>query len=214
MIVPIAVVIYLIAYLYGSFSSARVIAKSFRALNIYKVGSGLADTENIYTNISKSMGVLVAALDLCKAYLFLLLIEFILRLIDKQLPIMDISILYSPNLMLIYGIGMLMGHCLPFTHHFRGGRGIFTYMGFFAYFAFLPMFITVVLAWVLVVRFRQIRFAQFTIVILPVILFQFFFYLTDWYKPHLPTYFNSILIVNALLMGVLNYFVSKRLGEI
>jgi len=213
MILLVAALLFLIAYLYGSYSTARIIAKNFRSLNIYKVGTGLADTENIYTNISKPMGVLVGAIDLSKAYLFLLVVEFILRLLDMHSHFLDISILYSPNLMLLYGIGMLIGHCLPVTHRFRGGRGIFTYMGFFAYFAFLPMVITAAVAVVLVMRFKQIRFAQYTIVILPVILFQFFFYLTNLYQGSLPPYFNSILIVNAFLMGGLNFVVSKRLGE-
>lgn len=214
MIILMAALIFLVAYFYGSFSTARIITRSFRSLNVEKVGTGLADTENIFTHISKPMGMLVGALDLSKAYLFLLVIEFILRMLDKQNGFLDISILYSPNLMLAYGIGMLLGHCLPMNHHFRGGRGIFTYMGFFAYFAFLPMFITAILATVLVMRFKQIRFAQYTIVILPVVLFQFFFFLTTWYRADLPIYFNTILMVSAVLMGILNFAVSKRLGEI
>jgi len=208
-----APLIFVIAYLYGGFSTARVIAKSFRSLNLDKVGTGLSDTENIYSNISKSMGILVGALDLSKAYLFLLLVEFLLRWLDMSSSYLDISLLYSPNLMLVYGVGMLMGHCLPLVHHFRGGRGIFTYMGFFAYYAFLPMLITAILAMILVLRFRQIRFAQYTIVILPVVLFQVFYYATPMYQGDLPVYFNSILIANAVLMGVLNFLVSKRLGE-
>ncbi|HCM16177.1 MAG: glycerol-3-phosphate acyltransferase [Candidatus Cloacimonadales bacterium] len=213
MIFMVAALLFLIAYLYGSYSTARIIAKNFRSLNIYKVGSGLADTENIYTNISKPMGVLVGAIDISKAYLFLLVVEFVLRILDMNSNFLDISVLYSRNIMLLYGIGMLIGHCLPVAHHFRGGRGIFTYMGFFAYFAFLPMIITATVASVLVIHFKQIRFAQYTIVILPVVLFQLFYYLTDLYQPNLPPYFNSILIVNAFLMGGLNFVVSKRLGE-
>jgi glycerol-3-phosphate acyltransferase PlsY len=214
MIILLAAFIFLIAYFYGGFSTARMITRSFRSLNVEKVGTGLADTENIYTHISKPMGLLVGALDLSKAYLFLLVVEFLLRRLDLNSANLDFSILYSPNLMLAYGIGMLLGHCLPMNHHFRGGRGIFTYMGFFAYFAFLPTLITAFLALILVMRFKQIRFAQYTIVILPVVLFQFFFHLTTWYLGDLPVYFNLILMVSAVLMGILNFAVSKRLGEI
>ena len=213
MIYLFALLISILSYFYGCFSTARIITKSFRSLNIYRVGTGLADTENIYTNISKSMGILVGALDLSKAYLFLLVVEFLLRMLDQNSSYLELGVLYSPNLMLAYGIGMLLGHCLPYSHQFRGGRGIFTYMGFIAYFAFVPMLITVFLALILITRFHQIRFAQYTIVILPVVLFQLFYYLFDWYKPDLPVYFNSILIVTAILMGVLNFLVSKRLGE-
>ncbi|MCD8481034.1 MAG: glycerol-3-phosphate acyltransferase [Candidatus Cloacimonetes bacterium] len=82
MIVAIAVLIFLLTYFYGGFSTARVIAKGFRSLNIYKVGTGLADSENIYTNISKPMGILVGALDVVKAYLYLELVHFVLMLLE------------------------------------------------------------------------------------------------------------------------------------
>ena len=146
----IAILIFILAYLYGGFSTAQVIAKSFRSLNVFKVGTGMADTENIYSNISKPMGLLVGAIDLSKAYLFLMVVEFILRLLGNAASFAEFSILYNPTLMMVYGVGMLIGHCLPVTHHFRGGRGIFTYMGFFAYFAFSPVFFTAILAMILV----------------------------------------------------------------
>ena len=71
MIYLIAAGIVVLAYLYGCFSTARIVAKGFRSLDIYKVGTGLADTENIYANISRPLGVLVGALDMAKAYLFM-----------------------------------------------------------------------------------------------------------------------------------------------
>lgn len=203
-----------LSYLYGCLSTARIISKSSRSLNIYKVGSGLADTENIYSNISKPLGVLVGALDAAKAYVFLLVVEMLLSLWNRSGSITGIALLYQHNIMLLYGLGMLIGHCLPFTNHFRGGRGIFTYMGYIAYFAFYPMLITAIIAWILVVKFKQIRFAQYLIVILPVIIFQIFYSLIPSYRNELPTYFVPILLGIALLMGVLNIIVSKKLGEI
>ncbi|MCB5286524.1 MAG: glycerol-3-phosphate acyltransferase [Candidatus Cloacimonetes bacterium] len=209
----IAILIFSLAYLYGGFSTAQVIAKGFRSLNIYRVGTGLADTENIYSNISRSMGLLVGAIDISKAYLFLMVVEFVLRLLSNVTSFADFSTLCSPTLMMVYGVGMLIGHCLPLTHHFKGGRGIFTYMGFFAYFVFLPVFITAILAMILVWKFKQVRFAQYTIVILPVILYQIFYHTIPWYRKELPPFFTGILIGTAFFMGLLNIIVSKRLGE-
>ncbi len=206
-------VILILSYLYGCLSTARIISKSSRSLNIYKVGTGLADTENIYSNISKPMGVLVGALDAAKAYVFLLVVEMLLSLLDRSGAVSGVSALYLHNVMLLYGLGMLVGHCLPYTNHFRGGRGIFTYMGFIAYFAFYPMLITSVIAWILVVRFKQIRFAPYLIVILPVILFQVFYSLLPSFRSELPPYFVPIMLGVALLMGILNIIVSKNLGE-
>jgi len=207
-------VILCLSYLYGSFSTARIVTKSFRSLDIYKVGTGLADTENIYTNISKPMGVLVGALDAAKAYLFLLVVEMLLRLIDHTGAIRGIAPLLQPYILLLYGVGMLIGHCLPFTNNFRGGRGIFTYMGFVAYFIFYPTLITAFIAWVLVIRFHQIRFSQYLIVILPVVLYQILYPIIPAFRKELPPYFVAIMLGVAVLMAVLNIIVSKKLGEI
>ena len=214
MIYLFVILVIIVAYLYGCFSTARIVAKGFRSLNVYKIGTGLADTENIYTNISNPLGTLVGAIDVAKAYLFLLIVEVLLRFIDTSvINYPGFSVLYHENLMLVYGMSMLIGHCLPYNHHFRGGRGIFTYMGMLAYFAFLPTCISALIAWVIVVRFKQIRFAQYLIVILPVVLFIIFYTLIPNYHKDLPSYFITLLLGNAVIMGILNIIVSKRLGE-
>ncbi len=209
----IALLIIVLAYFYGGFSTARVITKSVRSLNIYKVGSGLADTENIYSNVSKPMGVLVGGLDAVKSYIFLLLVETLLRFISKLNTPSDLDMLYSQNIMLLYGLAMLIGHCLPIRNKLRGGRGIFTYIGFIGYFAIYPVAITVVLAWIVVTFFKQIRFAQYLIVILPVILAQVFYAILPWFRKELPPHFMLLLLCCTFVMGILNVMVSKRLGE-
>lgn len=213
MILFIAILMVILAYAYGSLSTARILAKNVRSLNIYKVGTGLADTENIYSNVSKSMGVLVGALDAVKSYIFLLFAETFLRWIDKLNSPSDMEVLYSGNMLLLYGLFMLVGHCLPLTNKLRGGRGIFTFIGFIAYFSFYPMLITVVLAWFIVTFYRQIRFAQYLIVIFPVILTQAFYSFLPWFRKELPAHFMLFLLGVSFLMGILNIVVSKRLGE-
>jgi glycerol-3-phosphate acyltransferase PlsY len=213
----IAILLILLSYFYGCFSTARIIAKSVRSLNIYKVGSGFADTENIYSNVSKPLGILVGALDVTKSYAYLFFLRYFLIMMDKMALPPDMSWLYSQNMLLIYGIAMLIGHCLPLTNHLRGGRGIFTYMGFIAFFSFYPMLITGVLALLLIIIFKQIRFSQYLIVLLPVILTQLFSAFDEYLKL-LPSHivsslFTSKLLGIAVLMGILNFLVSKRLKE-
>lgn len=227
MIPLIAILIFLLAYLYGCFSTARVVAKASRSLNVYKVGTGLPDTENIFMNISRSMGILVGALDATKAYFFLFAVEILLRLVDTSLPYFDISMLYSKKLLFFYGSGMLVGHCLPATNKLRGGRGILTYMGFTFFFVPIPTFVTAVIALVLVAKYKQSRFAQYVIVILPSILHQISYYIVPrigallpspfsrfFVGSPLPSYFGIFLMGSAVFMGVLNIMVSKKLGEI
>lgn len=213
MIYLIAFLIIIVSYFYGSFSTARIITKSFRSLNIYKIGTGLADTENIYTHISKPMGILVGLLDASKAYLYLLVVEMILHLIEHTHLFTGVAQIYGKNLMLVYGMVMLIGHCLPWTNRFRGGRGIFTYIGMVFYFAPIPTIITMVIAWILVIRFHQIRFAQYLIVIMPVLLMIVLASLIPGFVPNLPTNFMPIMVGTAILMGILNVMVSKKLGE-
>ena len=213
----IAVLIILLSYFYGGFSTARVLAKSFRFLNIYKVGTGLADTENIYFNVSKPLGILTGTLDAVKSYAYLFFVSMLLTFMDKMPFPPDLSKLYCCDFLMLYGVAMLIGHCLPLTQQFRGGRGIFTYFGIMLFFTPIPAMLTGLLALVLVAGFRQIRFAQYTIVILPVILTQICssFDFCSMLVPHQYSgaLFTTKLLGMAVLMGILNFFVSKKLGE-
>lgn len=203
--------IIIAAYFYGCYSTAKVVAKGFRSLNIYKVGTGMADTENIYTHVSRPLGLLVGLLDILKALLFLLAVETLLRLLDGT---GNLGQLYSKNAMLLYGLAMLIGHCLPATHRFRGGRGIFTYTGVLLYIAPLPMLTALAVAWLIVLVWKQIRFAQYVIVILPVLLTHVFYTFIPLFRRDLPPYFVALIWGIAILMGALNYVVSKKLGEL
>ncbi len=213
MLILVAILIIMLAYFYGGFSTARILAKSIRSLNIYKVGSGLADTENIYSNVSKSMGIVVGALDIVKSYVFLMAVVMFLRFLSRISPQWELDVLYSDSMLLFFGLAMLIGHCLPLTNRLRGGRGIFTYIGYIAYFAFSPMLITTLIAWILVIRYHQIRFAQYLIVILPVILTQVFYTFIPVFRKDLPPHFTLFMLGIAFFMGFLNIMVSKRLGE-
>jgi len=136
---------------------------------------------------------------------------------DKMSIPPDLSVLYSTNMMLLYGTAVLIGHCLPLTNRLRGGRGIFTYLGIMAFFTFFPTLITGIVAMILVALFRQVRFAQYTCVILPVLLTQI---CTSFQFCHIlllsldiGSQFTTKLLGIVLIMGILNFVVSKKLGE-
>lgn len=214
MIYLLALGIFVVAYLYGCFSTARIVAKSFRSLDIYKVGTGLPDTENIFSNISRPLGVLVGALDAAKAYLFLVIVKFLLDLLAGTGLIPGVEAIAEPTFLLLYGVGLLIGHCLPITHKFKGGRGIFTYTGLMLFFAPWPMIIALLVALVLVTKYKQVRFAQYMIVILPVVFEVLFYSFISNYRKAQPPYFVGMMFGVALFMGVLNFFVSKKLDEL
>jgi len=191
-----------ISYLLGCFSTAKVMAKSYKSINIYKVGTGYPDTQNIYNNIDKTLGIFAGIIDFGKIFFYIVLLEFLLN----YQPIIDvIGNIGTNNHLLVLGFFMVIGHCLPITHRFKGGRGFFTYIGFVLYFAPFPMMIIAFLAIILVVFFKQIRFAQYMIVMLPP--FVNFFFEDD-------SALLAKMFIAALLMGITNFIVSKKLGEI
>jgi glycerol-3-phosphate acyltransferase PlsY len=213
----VAILLILLSYLYGCFSTARILAKGARSLNIYKVGTGFADTENIYLHISKPLGILAGALDVIKSFAYLYFLDLLLEAMDKMAIPPDLSVLYSTDMLMLYALAMLIGHCLPLTNHLRGGRGIFTYLGLIAYFAYYPTIITGGVVLLIVFIFKQVRFAQYTIVLLPVLLTQIFASF-DIFAPlnishHMIPLYTTKLLGIAVAMGVLNFIVSKKLGE-
>lgn len=191
-----------------------MLAKGVRSLNIFKVGTGLADTENIYSHVSKPLGILAGALDVLKALVFLMAVHVLSVLLDSTGVFSGSELLYNRNVMLLYGTAMLVGHCLPVFHKFHGGRGIFTYTGFLLYFVPIPMLIALTIAWLIVVLYKQIRFAQYVIVILPVLFTHVFYTFFPQLLPDIPRFFVAIIWAVAILMGTLNFIVSKKMGEI
>lgn len=193
-----AVIVCILSYFLGCFSTARVIAKNFRNLNVYKIGFGFADTENIYSNISKPLGVLAAFIDSGKMALYLIFLKYLFTYLN-------FAILSNEIMIFVFGFFMIAGHCLPVTHSFKGGRGIFTYIGLLIVFIPLPMLYVLTISFAIIILFKQIRFAQYLIVLIPPVL-SFF-----WGKPRQLVILMSI---TAFLMGLLNFIVAKRLGEL
>ena len=195
-------VLLIISYLLGCLSTAKILAKTYKSMDVYKVGTGHPDTQNIYNNIDKTLGIFTGIVDFGKVYFYIVLLSFLLNYPPITSVIGNIG---NNNHLLVLGFFMVIGHCLPVTHHFKGGRGLFTYIGFVLYFAPFPMMIITLLAIILVVFFKQMRFAQFMIVMLPP--FINFFFEND------PSFLAKMFIA-ALLMGIINFIVSKKLGEI
>ena len=193
------ILLLILSYGIGCWSTARLIAKTFRSLNIYKVGTGHPDTQNIYCNVDKSLGIFAGILDFSKIYIYLFILKLALNLTPHLMK------LTSDIALLSLGFVMLVGHCLPVTHHFKGGRGVFTYMGLVMFFAPIPMLITGFIALVITLRFEQHRFVQYVVVVLPAFLNLIF---------EESGAFISMMFVLVILMGIINVFVSRKRGEI
>jgi glycerol-3-phosphate acyltransferase PlsY len=195
--VLIIIAICILSYFVGCLSTARIVAKGFKNLNIYKIGSGLADSENIYSNVSKTWGVLTAIIDAGKMYVYLQILT--LFSLSSFPHIADHIVLF------VFGFFMIAGHCLPVTNKFKGGRGIFTYIGLMLVVIPITMLSIVFVAALIVIIFKQIRFVQFMIVLSPPIVCYFI--------PDFSNKLGIMIAITAFLMGLLNFILSKRLGE-
>ncbi len=195
-----AIAVSIISYFVGCYSTARLIAKNFKSLNIYKVGNGNPDTENIYNNISAPLGVFAGAVDIAKVYFYLMILKMIQTTFGYQTDPSTFNLL-----LYTFGFFLLLGHCLPITHSFKGGRGLFNYTGIMLFFIPIPMIIVFILSLVLVFVFKQVRFSNYFMVLFPPILGFF------W---GIPRELNLMMAIAAMFMGVLNFIVSKKLGEI
>lgn len=199
--VPISVLI--IAYFCGLLSTARIFARTFRYLKITKVGSGHADTMNIYSNVSKTLGVMVGLVDIAKMYLFLYLVKYIfINLANQPEYVTD-------NYLFVYGFFVILGHCFPFYNRFKGGRGIFTFAGYLGFFAPTTMLIVGVIAAVIALVFGQYRTAKYVVVGLPVVVSLF----TSTIMQTTPGLTTKIFIASALMV-IVNFIVSRKRKEL
>lgn len=98
-----------VGYLIGTLNPAYLIAK-LHGFDIREKGSGNAGASNVVITLGKAVGLLVALLDIGKAYLAV-------RLARRFFP----GLLYAAELA---GIFTILGHIFPFTMGFRGGKGL------------------------------------------------------------------------------------------
>ena len=191
-IIIIEIILVLIAYWIGSFSFARILSKIFRNINIYKVGNFTADASNVYHNVSKPLGILVWILDFARIYISLWIVHLIFL---KQ----------EPELLLLVGFSMIIGHYFPIMHKFKGARGIFAYSALLFYFAWLPTLVVGVASFLVVLFFHQIRFAKYMMVIMVPIICYILKTGKVWAR---------YLLLASIVMGIIHYFVSKGYGDI
>mgnify|MGYP001493722255 CR=1 FL=1 len=76
------------------------------------------------------------------------------------------------------------------------------------------MMVIIVVAFILITKYKQIRFAQYLLVILPVFLELVLYSFIPHFRKEQPPYFLGMMVGIALFMGVLNFLVSKKLGEL
>ena len=110
-----------LSYLLGSVSGSMVVG-SLRQIDIREKGSGSAGGTNAFRTQGFKFALLVVLIDIGKGFLAAwLLPQFDLGKLDA-----DISLEVQ---MLSCGFAVVVGHCYPLWHGFRGGKGAATTVG-------------------------------------------------------------------------------------
>ena len=108
--------VYTIAYLFGSIPFALIIGRVFYNTDIRTQGSGNLGGTNAGRVLGKAAGVSVAALDTLKAF-------FVILVANQFLP-------DDPGYVAFAGVIAALGHCYPIFAQFRGGKAVSTAFGY------------------------------------------------------------------------------------
>ncbi len=110
-----------LSYLLGSMSGSMVVG-SLRQVDIREKGSGNAGGANAFRTQGFKFALLVVLIDIGKGFLAAWLFP--------QFDFGELDADISPDMqMLSCGFAVVVGHCYPLWHRFRGGKGAATAVG-------------------------------------------------------------------------------------
>lgn len=113
-IIIIVVASIIIGYLLGCINVSYILSK-FKGFDIRKYGSGNAGASNVMIVFGRKAGLIVALLDIFKAFLAVRLAGFIF----------PDAVMGTGNYAgCIAGTFAIIGHIFPFYMHFKGGKGL------------------------------------------------------------------------------------------
>lgn len=123
------VLVYVLSYLIGTFSSAYIIGKVFLKIDIRGHGSGNSGATNAVRVMGKKFGILTFLLDFLKG---------VLAVVIGSLLLGEIGGLYA-------ALFAVVGHNWPFYLNFKGGKGVSTTIGGLALLNFPVALISVII---------------------------------------------------------------------
>jgi acyl phosphate:glycerol-3-phosphate acyltransferase len=125
------VVLFVLAYLFGSIPFGLVIGKIFYGVDVRQHGSGNVGTTNVFRVLGKKAGVAVLICDMLKGYI----------------PGVLAAWLFNPWFAIFIAAAPVVGHMYSVFLKFKGGKGIAT--GAAAVAALVPLvFLCIVTTWV------------------------------------------------------------------
>ncbi len=162
------IILLIISYLIGSFSSAVWIGKWFYQTDVREHGSKNAGATNTLRVLGTKPGITVLLLDVLKGFLAVQLFHFL----PNNALIPDHLIIFKIGL----AIAVILGHVFPIYTHFKGGKGIATSLGMAI--ALFPASLILILIAIFLMVFLLSRYVSLGSIIvallLPILSFFFF----------------------------------------
>lgn len=117
-----------VSYLIGCFNFALLISK-IKHKDVRKMGSGNPGTMNMSRQFGLKIGALTLFCDMIKGGLPLLIAYFIFR----GYRLAGTDVLVSDLARYVCGVSVIIGHIYPVTMKFKGGKGIASTLGMYAF---------------------------------------------------------------------------------
>jgi len=109
------------AYLLGSIPFGLLISQKVAKLDITKVGSGNIGAANVAREVGLKWGIVTLLADTLKGFIPVICAQYLL----------GSSAEINEALTGLIGLAALLGHQFSMYHHFKGGKGVATYLGVF-----------------------------------------------------------------------------------
>lgn len=180
-----AMVLILVAYLFGSIPFGLLIGRFVKGIDIREHGSKNIGATNVFRTVGRPWGILALILDALKGVLACL---FPLLLGAEDL---------SVSLRLLLGVAAILGHSFPVWLKFKGGKGVATSLGVFLAVCWKPTLITFGI-WILAFVITRIISISSLVaaVIFPIVIAVFY-----WSSPDL----KFLLPISILLAAFIFY---------
>ena len=122
------VVMAVVSYFVGCFNFALLISK-IKHKDVRKMGSGNPGTMNMSRQFGLKIGALTLLCDMLKGGIPLLIAYFIFR----GYRFAGTDVLVSDLARYVCGVAVIIGHIYPVTMKFKGGKGIASTLGMYAF---------------------------------------------------------------------------------
>ena len=143
--------VIILPYIIGCFSSAYIIGKTFKKIDIRNFGSGNVGSTNALRVMGAKLGIFTFLLDILKGIIAVFVGKFILGETGG----------------LIAGLFVVIGHNWPVFINFKGGKGVATSIGvlltLFGPIVLLPLMITAII--ILISKYVSLGSISFLILV-------------------------------------------------